>query len=94
MRRARKTDANHAQIRNLLRALCCVVEDLSDVGRGVPDLLVRTPRRSIFVVEVKDGAKPPSQQRLSDDEQAFARRWGDSYVVVKNEAEAVALARR
>jgi len=93
VRRARRVDANHAQIRGVLRALCPVVEDLSDVGRGMPDLLLKTARGSVYLVEVKDGRRPPSERKLSPAEEATAVRWGASYRVVLSEDEAIALAR-
>lgn len=41
MRRAAKTDANHAEIRDYFRSKGCIVVDMSSFGRGVPDLLVQ-----------------------------------------------------
>lgn len=93
MRRARHTDANHATIRETLRACMCVVEDLSDVGRGIPDLLVKTPRGTVLLVEVKNPAQPASKRRLSADEALVAARWGESYRVVQTADDAIALAR-
>jgi len=87
-------DANHGQIRDALRALGCVVEDTSDVGRGFPDLVVRTRAGTVLLVEVKDGASPPSRQRLTPDEAALANRWQDSYVIVSSIDEAVAASRK
>ena len=94
MRRARRVDRNHAEIRTVLRALGCEVEDLSDVGRGVPDLLVRTRQGTVLLVEVKDGEAPPSRRALTPDEAAFANRWASSYVIVSTVAEAIAASRR
>jgi len=57
MRRARKVDANQREIVAALRAAGCSVEVLSDVGRGVPDLLVGYDRRNILMeVKVPDEA--------------------------------------
>jgi len=94
MRHRRRVDRNHGQIRDALRALGCVVEDTSDVGRGFPDLVVRTRAGTVLLVEVKDGEAPPSRQRLSPDEAAMANRWGSSYAIVSSVDEAVAAARR
>lgn len=91
MRRARRTDSNHAEIRAVFRRLCPAVADTSDVGRGFPDLVVLC-RGRVLLVEVKDGSKPPSARRLTPDEEGFARRWGDSYRVVTSVDEAIALA--
>ena len=76
-----------------LRNLCCVVEVISDVGRGLPDLLVKTPRGRIALAEVKDPNQPLSKQKLTPLELEVQRRWGDSYVVLKTHDDAIALAR-
>ncbi len=94
MRHRRRTDRNHGQIRETLRALGCIVEDLSDVGRGVPDLLVRTRAGTVLLVEVKDGEAPPSRRGLTPDEAAFANRWTSAYVIVSTVDEAIAASRR
>lgn len=93
MRRARRTDRNHAEIRSIFRSLCPAVEDTSDVGRGFPDLLIKTARGTVLLCEIKDGAKPPSQRALTSDELKVSLRWGASYVVVKSADEAIAVAK-
>jgi hypothetical protein len=62
------------------------------VGRGFPDLLVKTARGRVFLVEIKDGAKPPSARRLTEDELRMQVRWGASYVVITTADDAIALA--
>jgi hypothetical protein len=74
--RARRVDANHAQLSEAFRALGCAVLDLSQLGRGVPDLLVGVPGRcpSVWVlVEVKDGSKSPSDRKLTEAEAGVRR---------------------
>ena len=39
-RRARRTDSNHAEIRDGLRQAGADVTDLSGIGGGIPDLIV------------------------------------------------------
>jgi hypothetical protein len=90
VRRARRVDANQAQIVAALRAAGCTVEVLSDVGRGVPDLLVGIRGRNLLV-EVKDGSLPPSRRRLTDDELAWHARWRGAVVVVHDVHEAIAI---
>lgn len=92
MRRARRTDGNQVVIVRTLRDCGCIIEVTSDVGRGFPDLVVRTPRGRVLLVEVKDGSLSPSRQALTPDERALSLRWGRSYVVVKSIDEAIALA--
>lgn len=50
--RARRTDANHGQVKQAFEKLGCWVWDMSGVGGGFPDLLVVGNRRAILV-EVK-----------------------------------------
>lgn len=76
MRRAARTDANHATVMLDLRRLGYRVEDMSQVGGGVPDLLVGTPCGALCLVEVKDGAKPPSKRVLTEDQVKWHLAWG------------------
>jgi Holliday junction resolvase len=70
MRHAKRTDSNHAAIRQALRDAGWDVEDLSHVGHGVPDLVAEKDERLIWV-EIKDGKKSPSARRLTDKEHWF-----------------------
>lgn len=94
MRRAARVDRNHAEIRDTLRDLCPVVDDMSHVGGGFPDLLVQLPGGAVVFVEVKDGQRPPSERKLKPGQVAFQRRWGRSYFVITSRDEAIALATR
>ena len=83
MRRAARTDDNHGAIVAALRKIGCSVLSLAPLGKGAPDALVTTPcGRRTFLVEIKDGAKPPSARKLTPDEAAFHASWlGELYVV-------------
>ncbi|MEM5326861.1 hypothetical protein VSR34_09670 [Paraburkholderia sp. JHI2823] len=74
------------------RAADASVLILSNQGHGVPDLLVAhahvSGRRS-FLVEVKDGSKPPSARRLTPDERRWADAWHGEYWVVETVADAL-----
>lgn len=70
MRRAARVDANQGTIVAALRAAGCFVQSLAMVGQGCPDLLVGY-RGKWFVMEVKDGAKAPSDRRLTQDEKKW-----------------------
>ena len=66
---AKRVDANHTQVVEALRSAGCVVDDLSAIGGGVPDLLVgymRRGERLFWLCEIKDGKKPKSDQKLTD----------------------------
>ena len=81
MRYNAKTDANHAPIRDGLRELGMLVADVARMGKGFPDLLVGY-RGRLILLEVKDGDKPPSARRLTNDEADFHAAWADYPVLV------------
>ena len=72
-RRARKTDANHAEVRNGLRSLGFEVLDLSAAGCGVPDLAVKVKGKlgMPHFLEIKDGNKCLSAQALTPDQEVW-----------------------
>ena len=82
MRRAAKIDANHHEIVDALRRVGATVQSLAAVGCGVPDLLVGYCGRT-YLLEVKDGSKPPSARKLTQDQIDWHAEWrgGDVYVV-------------
>ena len=63
---ARRTDANHAEIRDSLRACGYQVIDLSAVGHGIPDLLVVSKTGQIVLIEVKapKGRMTPAEDKF------------------------------
>lgn len=89
---AARTDANHGEIRTALRQLGCYVVDLSRAGGGVPDLLVGF-RGTWFLIEAKDGSKPPSKRTLTNEQAlliAEAQRVGCKVTVATTVDEALA----
>lgn len=70
---AAKADANQPEITEAFRKLGCAVFPTHQIGRGFPDIFVRTPGPNprAFVVEIKDGAKPPSARKLTPAEKLF-----------------------
>jgi len=74
VRRAAKIDANQPAIVQALRAFGATVQPLHTVGAGVPDLLVGYRGRTALV-EVKDGLRPPSERRLTTDQQEWHGNW-------------------
>ncbi len=80
---------NQTHVVRLLRGLGCLVWITSAVGNGGPDLVVRTPRGLLILVEVKDGDEP-----LTLPEQWFQADWASAYVVVRSDDDARRLAAR
>jgi hypothetical protein len=86
MRRAAKIDANQAQVVSALRAAGARVTSMAALGKGAPDLLVGF-RDAIYLLEVKDGAKVPSAQKLTKAQEVWHAEW-DGYVRVVNSPDA------
>jgi Holliday junction resolvase len=88
MRKAAKTDANQTQVVNALRQAGASVQSLAAIGRGCPDLLVGYQGIN-YLMEVKDGSKVPSAQKLTIDQEHWHSVWKGVVHVVKSEDEAL-----
>ncbi len=88
MRRAAKVDRNHPEIVAALRQVFAMVQDLSHVGNGCPDLLVGY-RGQNFLLEIKDGEKSPSKKKLNDLQVDWHRDWRGQVCVVTSVTEAL-----
>lgn len=99
MRRANRIDANATEIVKALRSVGAYVRIVSQ-GDGLPDLLVGyqnpvSKQRYCWLVEIKDGRKPPSARALSEAEQKFFDEWpGGNAVIVTSSQEALDLIAR
>lgn len=89
MRRGR-TDANQQEIINALRAIGCSVFDASQFGNGFADLVVGRAGVN-WLMEVKDGSKPPSAQALTKYQKKFRDEWRGQRAVVRSPDEAIAI---
>lgn len=91
MRRAGRRDANEQDIIKAMREAGAYVKQIND--EGLFDLLV-SHRGETLLIEVKDGAKPPSARRLTDAEAKFHNEWpGSDLYIVNSVEEAIALLR-
>ena len=88
MPRARKVDANQAQIVGALRDVGASVQPLHTVGKGCPDLAVGFKGRNYFL-EAKDGSLSPSRRKLTPDQEEWHRTWRGHVVVVNSVDEAL-----
>jgi hypothetical protein len=89
MRRAARRDDNEKDIIKVMREVGAYVKVIND--EGLFDLLV-SYRGVTLLIEVKDGAKPPSARRLTDAEQKFHDEWpGSDLHIVNSVGEALAL---
>jgi len=81
MRRAAKIDDNQRKIVNALRKVPnLTVAITSQSGNGFPDIVVGYKKYN-YLIELKDGAKSPSQQKLRDAQQPFKDNWTGQYDV-------------
>jgi hypothetical protein len=86
--RIRRTDANQVAVTEALRKIGAVVTPIHTVGKGVADLLVSF-RNAWYVLEVKDGAKPPSARELTPDERVWIGRQKALVAIINSPEEAV-----
>lgn len=90
MRRAAKVDANQPDMIAALRGIGASVQPLHAVGKGCPDLLVGY-RGANYAIEVKDGRKPPSDTRLTDDQEKWHGEWRGQVAVAKSIDDAMVI---
>lgn len=86
--RAARIDKNQPSIVAALRKLGATVLHLHTLGGGAPDLAVGYRGRNALI-EIKDGDKPPSAQKLTPDEVEFHRDWRGQVAIIRCEAEVV-----
>ena len=89
MRRAAKVDANQREVVAALRGAGASVQLLHAAGEGCPDLLVGYKGLNMLL-EVKDGSKPPSAQKLTPQQEIWHRDWRGHRVVVNSPEAALA----
>lgn len=92
MRRIAKVDSNQPLIVKTFRQLGWIVEHTHQLGSGFPDIIVskQLPSGHKFtaVVEIKDGEKPISSQKLTIDEAKWHSTWQGELVII-NSVDAV-----
>ena len=81
--RCAKIDANQREIVKAFKQLGYSVEHLHTVGGGVPDLLIGKHGKN-WLIEVKDGSKPPSARCLTPDQVTWHSKWQGQVSVIKN----------
>ena len=85
----KKVDRNHSEIVEAFRTHPNVsVFSTAALGDGVPDLIVGLDGIT-FLVEIKDGTKPPSKKKLNPLQQSWHKNWNGSEVrIVTSVSEA------
>jgi hypothetical protein len=88
--RSAKADSNQAAVTLALRQIGASVAITSMVGFGFPDLVVGYRGRN-FLLELKDGSKPPSQRKLRPMQTMFVENWCGQWALVESAEEAIAV---
>lgn len=88
MRRAAKVDRNQPEIVRAFRQIGASVQILSAVGKGCPDTIIGFRGRNIFV-EIKDGSKSPSEQKLTADQEHWHANWAGQRCVANSIEDAL-----
>jgi phosphopantothenoylcysteine synthetase/decarboxylase len=83
-----RLDANQHAIVSALQQAGASVTSLAAVGNGCPDILVGI-RKVTTVMEVKDGAKPPSKKCLTPEEKKWHDAWNGSKHIVESVEQAL-----
>lgn len=71
---AARVDRNQPEIVKAIRKEGWTVLHLHTLGKGAPDILVGKDGEN-FLIEIKDGEKPPSKRKLTPDEAEFSEEW-------------------
>lgn len=91
----RKVDRNQPEIVRTLRKAGFSVAITSSLGQGFPDLVIALPRANLepwmALVEIKDGSKPLSAQKLTPDEVKFKDNWKGNYQIIRSEEDVALL---
>ena len=90
MRRAARIDDNQNEIVQDLRNAGASVTITSMVGSGFPDIVVGYQGRN-YLIEIKDGSKPPSKRRLTPDEQEWHDLWRGTVFIANDINEALSI---
>ena len=80
MKRAARTDTNHKEISVAFMSLGWSVLDIHQIPNSA-DILIGKWSLNI-VIEIKDGSKPPSKQKLTPGEIKFRDRWRGDYRII------------
>jgi hypothetical protein len=76
MRRAARVDSNHSIVLGAFIACGCEAESTAAMGKGFPDIVAEQKSTGrIFLVEVKDGNKPPSARKITKAQIEFHKRF-------------------
>lgn len=88
MRRSARVDENQSEIVRILRMVGASVTPTHTAGSGFPDLCVGF-KGVTYLLEVKDGSKPPSARKLTPAQVEWHDQWRGHCAVVCTPDEAM-----
>ena len=89
----KKIDANQRTVVKTFRQLGWSFAITSDVGRGFPDGVGGYRGRN-YLIEIKDGAKPLSAQKLTPDQVVFHEAWRGQVIIIRSVQDVIDLTNR
>ena len=90
--RTKRRDTNHGDIVRVLEQVGFAVKDTSQLG-GFVDVVASRANVN-YLIEIKDGSKPPSDQVLTPKEQEFHDSWRGPIEILRSTEEALAFSQR
>jgi hypothetical protein len=79
----KRIDFNQREIVTGMRSNGLSVQHLHEVGKGCPDLLIGFNGIN-YLVEIKDGSKPLSKQKLTEAQVRFHSEWKGKISIIKS----------
>lgn len=89
----KRVDANQKEITAALRKMGVCVAVTSSLGSGFPDIVLGMNGRN-YLIELKDGTKPPSARKLTKQEEAFHESWLGQIAIINSLDEAIEFVNR
>lgn len=83
MKKYGRVDSNQKEIVNAARKIGASVAVISSLGDGIPDAIMGF-RGVNYLIEIKDGDKPPSQRKLTADEQKWHNNWKGTVNIINS----------
>jgi hypothetical protein len=92
----KRVDKNQNEVVRAFRASNFSVAITSMLGHGFPDLVIGANLGALrgkytALVEIKDGSKPLSAQKLTPDEVKFKENWSGNYHIIRSVADVAVL---
>lgn len=88
MRKIARVDSNQTAIVATFRACGWSVHCTHQLGDGFPDIVVGKHGYN-YLIEIKDGDRPQSQQKLTKDEAEFHSEWKGAIYIIRSIEEAL-----